>query len=107
VSGRDLAECLGCTLTGRPDSDRREERSLVTDVLRTVVDTLDGPMTFARLAASLRVLLRGTGGEQLSDDEVSALAARIGDVDQNEWTTRHAVGRRARRQGDAVADGPR
>lgn len=88
VAGRDLAECLGHALTSRPDGDRREERSLVTDVLRKVVDTLDGPMTFARLAAGLRVLFRGTGDEQLSEDEITALAAHIGDVDQNEWTAR-------------------
>ncbi|MGH3377718.1 MAG: hypothetical protein ACRDP6_23595 [Actinoallomurus sp.] len=87
-ASRDVAECLGQALTGRPDGDRREERALVTDTLHRVAGCLDGPVTFARLAAGVRVLLRGAGDERLSSDEVSRLAVRIGEVDQNEWTIR-------------------
>lgn len=84
---RDIAECLGHALTCRQDSDRREERALAVDTLRRMVASLDAPVTFARLAAGVRVLRRGTG-DQLSDSEVDRLAAHIGDVDQTEWTTR-------------------
>jgi hypothetical protein len=84
----EIAECLGEALTGRPEGDVREERALATDTLRRVVERLDPPVTFARLAAGVRVLIRGTGDERLSDTELDRLAAAIGDVDQNEWTTR-------------------
>jgi len=88
LGARDIAECLGHALTGRPDGDRREERALATELLRRVLGSLDGEVTFARLAAGMRVLRQGTGDGQLSDDEVNQLAAHIGDVDQTEWTTR-------------------
>jgi hypothetical protein len=85
---QEAAECLGHALTARPDGDHREERALATDMLRRVLASLDGPVTFTRLAAGLRVLRQGTGDGQLSNEEISRLAAHIGDVDQTEWTTR-------------------
>lgn len=88
LDARDIAECLGHALTGRPDGDRREERALAIELLRRVLGSLDGEVTFARLAAGMRVLRQGTGDGELSDDEVNQLAAHIGDVDQTEWTTR-------------------
>lgn len=88
LGARDIAECLGHALTSRPDGDRREERALAIDMLRRVLDSLDAPVTLARLAAGVRVLRQGTGDDQLTGEEVSRLAAHIGDVDQTEWTTR-------------------
>jgi len=85
---RDIAECVGHATTSRPDGDRREERALAVDLLRRVLACLDGPVTFARLAAGLRVLLQGAGDGRLSDEEANKLATHIGDVDQTEWTTR-------------------
>jgi hypothetical protein len=85
---REIAESLGHALTGRPDADQWEERSLATDVLRQVITSLDGPLTFERLAAGVRVLRQGTGGDVLSEAEIDRLAGQIGDIDQNEWTTR-------------------
>ncbi|NBH03703.1 hypothetical protein, partial [Amycolatopsis sp. SID8362] len=86
LSARDIAECVGYAATSRPDGDHREERALAVDVLRMVVDALDGPVTFARLAAGVRVLCQGTG--ELSPPELDRLAAHIVDVDQNEWAAR-------------------
>jgi len=85
---RDLAASLGHALTSRPDGDHREERAFATDVLRRVLDSLTGPVTFARLAAGVRVLRQGAGDDELTEAETSALTAHIGDIDQNEWTTR-------------------
>ncbi len=86
LSSRDIAECVGSAATSRPDGDHREERALAVDMLRMVVEALDGPVTFARLAAGVRVLCQGTG--ELSPQELDRLAAHIVDVDQNEWAAR-------------------
>ncbi|MGH3646299.1 MAG: hypothetical protein ACRDTM_03850 [Micromonosporaceae bacterium] len=89
VASRDLAECLAWSVIGRADATDRQERALVTDVLRRVIDSLDGAATFGRLAAGVQVLRRGTGDDRLSADEVTRLVdAHIGDIDQNEWTSR-------------------
>lgn len=88
LAPREVAECLGYAVTHRPDGDRREERALATDVLWRVLGCLERPVTFARLAAGVRVLRQGAGGDVLSAEEVGRLAATIGDVDQTEWTTR-------------------
>ncbi|MCK9895073.1 hypothetical protein [Frankia sp. AgB32] len=85
---REVAEVLGQALASRPEGDRREERASATDVLRRVVDSLDGPPSFARLAAGVRVLRRGDGAGSLSAKELGRLADQIGDVDQDEWTSR-------------------
>jgi hypothetical protein len=85
----EIAECLAYALTGRAEGgDLRQERALVTEVLRHVVDSLDGTVTFARLAAGVQVLRQGSPGDALSEDEVSRLAAHVGDLDPNEWTAR-------------------
>lgn len=94
LAGADLADCLADALTGRrhddgQPADRREERALVADVLRQVADCLTGRVTFARLAAAVRVLRQGTAAGPLSPDEVDRLVAvHIGDVDRGEWTAR-------------------
>ncbi len=89
VASRDLAECLAWAVIGRTDSADRQERALITDVLRRVIESLDGAATFGRLAAGVQVLRRGTGDDRLSAEEVSRLVdAHIGDMDQNEWTSR-------------------
>lgn len=85
---RELAECLGHAVTGRPDGDHREERALAIDMLRRVLGGLDTPVTLARLAAGIRVLRQGSGDDLLTGEEISRLATHIGDVDQTEWTTR-------------------
>ncbi len=85
---RGVAEVLGAALVSRPDGDRREERALAVDVLRRVVGALDGPPSFAKLAAGVRVLRRGAGDDLLRAAELSRLIEQIGDVDQDEWTSR-------------------
>lgn len=89
LANGDIPECLAYALTGgQAGGDPREERALVTGVLRRVIDSLDGSVTFARLTAGVTVLCQGTGDGQLSTDEVARLAGHIGDLDQNEWTLR-------------------
>jgi hypothetical protein len=86
----DIADCLGYVLTGRKDdTDRREERALAIDILRRVIDSLSGPLKFARLAAGVQVLRHGTGDDRLSADEVDRLVTvHLGEIEQNEWVTR-------------------
>jgi pSer/pThr/pTyr-binding forkhead associated (FHA) protein len=90
VPAGNVAEALAYALTGQPEAngDYRHERALATEMLKRILDSLDDGVTFGRLAAGLRVLRQGSGEELLTDAEVSRLAARIGDVDQNEWTSR-------------------
>ncbi|MBE1494862.1 hypothetical protein H4696_001962 [Amycolatopsis lexingtonensis] len=93
LSTEDIADGLAHVLTDRPDATGRaaeqpHERALAVDVLRTVLTSLSGPVTFARLAAGLRVLRRGPDTEPLSPPEVDRLLAGIGDIDQNDWTGR-------------------
>jgi hypothetical protein len=88
LGSHEIADCLGHALTGRPEGDRREERALAVDMLRRALDCLTPPVTFARLAAAIRVLRQGSGEGRLDDEEVGRLAMHIGDVDQTEWTTR-------------------
>ncbi|GAA3431721.1 hypothetical protein [Kutzneria kofuensis] len=106
LTARDIAECVGYAATSRPDGDHREERALAVDVLRTVLDALDGPATFAQLAAGVRVLCQGTG--ELAPHELDKLAAHIGDIDQNEWATRQLrlLARQLDMVHDVVAAGP-
>jgi hypothetical protein len=95
LSAEEIAESLAYVLTDRPDAAGRaaggeqpHERALAVDVLRTVLAALDRPMTFARLAAGLRVLRRGTDAGLLAPHEVDGLVAGIADIDQNDWTGR-------------------
>ncbi|HEY3608106.1 MAG TPA: hypothetical protein VGL06_11430 [Pseudonocardiaceae bacterium] len=88
LTGRDLADCLSAPLTEQSDGDRREERAMALDVLRRVLDCLAGTPGPARIAAGVRVLLRGTGDDLLTTEEIDRLVGQIGDIDQNEWTTR-------------------
>ena len=89
IPGPGVAEALAYAAVGRPDStDLRHERALAIDVLRRVISSLDGTVTFARLAAGIQVLRQGAEYDVLTDQEVSRLAAGVGDIDQNEWTGR-------------------
>jgi hypothetical protein len=95
LSTEEIADGLAYVLTDRPDATGRtgggeqlHERALAVDVLRTVLTALDRPVTFARLAAGLRVLRRGMDTDLLAPQEVDRLVAGIGDVDQNDWTGR-------------------
>lgn len=94
LSNQDIAESLAYALTERTDAagagagEQREERALAVEVLGQVLACLDRPLTFARLAAALRVLRRGGDVEKLAPHEVERLVDGIGDIDQNEWTGR-------------------
>ncbi|MEU4191682.1 hypothetical protein AB0E69_07290 [Kribbella sp. NPDC026611] len=84
-----LPECIATALAPRAEgSDMRHERALVTQTVRIVAGCLEWPFTFARLAAGVQVLLQGSASRELTDLETSRLAEHIGDIDQNEWTTR-------------------
>ncbi|MFC7619033.1 hypothetical protein [Microlunatus sp. GCM10028923] len=86
LSREQIADRLGRVLTGG-EEDRQEECRVITDVLRAVLDCLDGAPTFGRLAAGIRVLRKGRA-DDLSDVEVTRLVERIGDIDQDDWTSR-------------------
>ncbi len=94
LSQHDIAESLAYALTERAETgaasggEQREERALATEVFGQVLACLDQPLTFARLAAALRVLRRGGDVEALAPHEVGRLVDGIGEVDQNEWTGR-------------------
>uniref|UniRef100_A0AAU2JVC2 Uncharacterized protein n=1 Tax=Streptomyces sp. NBC_00049 TaxID=2903617 RepID=A0AAU2JVC2_9ACTN len=81
-----LAEALG---TMRPPGADVDLHTIDVDVVQTVADLLEGPVTFARLAAGLRVLLRvydadpGTPGA-LSPSEIEAITRAIDLVGQGE-----------------------
>jgi hypothetical protein len=88
MAERDIVDCLAQVLTARPDGDQREERALAADALRRVLPCLDGAVSFARLAAGIGVLRKGGGDGQLSPAELSRLSDLVGEIDQNEWTSR-------------------
>lgn len=82
---RCIAEGIAPHIQG---TDLRQERALIAHVLEMVIESLDEPVTFARLSAGVRVLIQGSPGDALTNAEVSRLSDRIGDIDQNEWTSR-------------------
>ncbi|RIV39747.1 hypothetical protein [Micromonospora radicis] len=89
LSPADLADCLGYALTARREpGDLRHERALATEVLRRVADCLTGEVTFARLAAGVRVLRQVTPGPGLSPTELARLAEQVGELGQDESTGR-------------------
>ncbi|MEU7754404.1 hypothetical protein [Micromonospora sp. NPDC049171] len=95
LTNDEIADSLAYVLTDRPDAAGRSgggeqlhERVLAVEVLRTVLASLDRPVTLARLAAGLRVLRRGAETELLTPTELERLVASIGDIDQNDWTGR-------------------
>lgn len=85
-----VPDCLARALIVRDErDDRTEERVHAVAALRTVVGCLDGPVTFGRLAAGVRVLRQGAADVRLSEVETARLVdAHIADVDQGEWTAR-------------------
>jgi len=86
---RGVADTLAYAVTGRHEgADQRQERALAAQVLYTVAQCLGGQVTLARLAAGIRVLLRGDDAAGLTAQEVGELVGRVGDIDQSEWTTR-------------------
>lgn len=70
-----------------PKPDRPDDRRLHADLIRTVAEQLDGPLTFRRIAAGLRVLLRTyhSGTEHvLADAEVDRLTDHVDGVGRTE-----------------------
>jgi hypothetical protein len=94
LSSQDVAESLAYALTERTETavagggEQREERAMAVEVFGQALACLDRPLTFARLAAALRVLRRGGDVDVLEPHEVGRLVDGIGDIDQNEWTGR-------------------
>ncbi|MFJ6755439.1 hypothetical protein ACIQNK_10535 [Streptomyces sp. NPDC091273] len=85
----ELAECLAEAFQSmRPEGAEVDLHSIDVDLIETTVRTLDTPVTYARLAAGLRVLLRiydpGAYGGPLSPQEVEALSRAIDLVGQGE-----------------------
>src|SRR5438067_415933 len=87
---QNLAECLGYTLSGSPETGEYPHvRALATELVQRMVGCLDGPVTLCRLAAAVRVLRRLAPGPALSPAEVAALVDLIGEVSQDDWSVKH------------------
>lgn len=85
----ELGECLAEALQSmRPDGAEVDLHTIDADLIETTARALAAPVTYARLAAGLRVLLRiyepGEDGSPLSTDEVTALTRAIDLVGQGE-----------------------
>jgi hypothetical protein len=85
----ELGECLAEALQSmRPDGAEVDLHTIDADLIETTARALAAPVTYARLAAGLRVLLRiyepGEDGGPLSTDEVTALTRAIDLVGQGE-----------------------
>ncbi|WP_406447082.1 hypothetical protein OG782_00040 [Streptomyces sp. NBC_00876] len=86
-SPTELAESLAAAIsTMRPSDVDISLRHTDVELLRTVLDCLEGSFTPARLAAGLTVLLRGAEDptRSLSVQETAALSAAIDDVGRSE-----------------------
>jgi hypothetical protein len=89
IPRRSVADSIAHAVIDRADGgDQRQERALTADMLQRVLDSLEGPAGFGRLAAAIRVLLQGSGENLLRDSEIGSLTAHIGDIDHSEWTSR-------------------
>lgn len=85
----ELGECLAEALQSmRPDGAEVDLHTIDADLIETTARALAAPVTYARLAAGLRVLLRiyepGEDGGPLSTGEVTALTRAIDLVGQGE-----------------------
>lgn len=85
----ELGECLAEALQSmRPDGAEVDLHTIDADLIETTTRALAAPVTYARLAAGLRVLLRiyepAEDGGPLSTDEVTALTRAIDLVGQGE-----------------------
>ncbi|MEV7852760.1 hypothetical protein [Streptomyces sp. NPDC088183] len=85
----ELAECFAEVLQSmRPDGAEVDLHTIDTDLIETTARALAAPVTYARLAAGLWVLLRiyepGEDGGPLSVQEVTALTRAIDLVGQRE-----------------------
>ncbi|MEV6852742.1 hypothetical protein AB0M89_03005 [Streptomyces microflavus] len=85
----ELGECFAEALQSmRPDGAEVDLHTIDADLIETTARALAAPVTYARLAAGLRVLLRiyepGEDGGPLSTDEVTALTRAIDLVGQGE-----------------------
>ncbi|WP_411082708.1 hypothetical protein [Streptomyces sp. cmx-18-6] len=85
----ELAECLAEALQSmRPEGAEVDLHSIDADLIETTVRSLDAPVTYARLAAGLRVLLRihepDADAGPLAPHEVEALSQAIDLVGQGE-----------------------
>ncbi|MGW2677313.1 hypothetical protein [Streptomyces sp. NPDC001436] len=81
-----FAEALGSM---RPHGADNDLHTIDADVVHTVADLLEGPVTFGRLAAGLRVLLRVYDGDPqakgvLSPSEVESITQAIDLIGQGE-----------------------
>ncbi|MCM9082491.1 hypothetical protein L1606_31165 [Streptomyces spororaveus] len=89
-TSEELAEALAETLGSmRPPGADIDLHTIDVDVVQTVADLLQGPVTFARLAAGLRVLLRVYDTDPqapgvLAPSEVEAITRAIDLVGQGE-----------------------
>jgi len=89
IAPKDLPDCIAAALAARAEgTDLRHERALITQIVSTVVSCLEWPITLGRLAAGVQVLRQGPPSSLLSATETATLAEHVGDLDQNEWTTR-------------------
>ncbi|GLZ37963.1 hypothetical protein [Actinokineospora sp. NBRC 105648] len=89
LSPADVAQVVaGAVATMRSASEASDLRIVDADVLKTVAECLDGPITFARLAAALRLVrghdYAGTTAELLDLTEAGRLTGRIGLVGTTE-----------------------
>lgn len=89
LSAEELAEVLAETLsTLRPDGADVDLRATDASILHSVLERLDGPVTFGRIASGLEVLLRvhepDRAPEPLSAGELNSLTAAIDVVGQSE-----------------------
>lgn len=90
LAGRDDApDRLADAFTKRDDrAEAAEERAFTATVLRQVMGSLEGPRTFARLAAAVNALRQTPSGSAISPGEVLALTEHVGDIGQGEWAQR-------------------
>lgn len=85
----ELGECFAEALQSmRPDGAEIDLHTIDAELIETTARALAAPVTYARLAAGLRVLLRiyepGEDGGPLSTDEVTGLTRAIDLVGQGE-----------------------
>jgi hypothetical protein len=91
LSPAEIAESLAYALSApaeTPSGDPRHERAFVIELVSRVLGALAGPPSLGRIAAGVDVLRQVTPAGQLAPEELSALADQVGDLGQDEWTTR-------------------
>jgi hypothetical protein len=88
LAADELAELLAAAVhTIRPADASVDLRAVDTELLESVIGSLDDPATFARVVAGLEVLRRTydvTAAGPLSTDEITRLTAYVDTIGQNE-----------------------